>query len=116
MSKIPVLISAGTDLGMQSVRIGDAVRVRGVTQSGGTVMAEHLDFLPAGIPLPDVEDDHSPAAGQEKPEDKQQPQNSGEDGSGEESGGGAPGQEATKSLQPESKIHEFSRDGVVQLL
>ena len=113
VSKIPVLISAGTDLGTQSVKIGDAVRVRGVTQSGGTVMAEQLDFLPAGIALPDIEDDHSPAAGQEKPEDKQQQQNSGEDGSGEESGGGAPRQEATKSLQPESKIHEFSRDGVV---
>jgi len=113
VSKIPVLISAGTDLGTQSVKIGDAVRVRGVTQTGGTVMAEHLDFLPAGIPLPEVEDDHSPAAGQEKPEDGQQQQNSGEDGSGEESGSGAPGQEATKSPQVESKIHEFSRDGVV---
>jgi uncharacterized membrane protein YgcG len=116
VSKIPVLISAGTDLGTQSVKIGDAVRVRGVTQSGGTVMAEQLDFLPAGIALPDVEDDHSPAAGQEKPEDKQQQQNSGEDGSGEESGGGASRQEATKSPQLESKIHEFSRDGVVNSL
>jgi len=113
VSKIPVLISAGTDLGTQSVKIGDAVRVRGVTQTGGTVMAEHLDFLPAGIPLPELEDDHSPAAGQEKPEDGQQQQNSGEDGSGEESESGAPRQEATKSLQLESNIHEFSRDGVV---
>lgn len=57
VSKIPVVISAQTDLRDGSIREGDAIRVRGVTQSDGTVLAERVDLLDSGVPLPDVEDD-----------------------------------------------------------
>lgn len=57
VAKIPVVISAQTDLRAESVVTGDAVRVRGVTQADGTVLAERVDRLDAGVPLPEVEDD-----------------------------------------------------------
>ena len=59
VSKIPVVISPQTDLRDGSIAIGDAVRVRGVTQADGTVLAERVDILEAGVPLPEVEDDDS---------------------------------------------------------
>lgn len=112
VSKIPVLISVQTELRAQPIKVGDAVRVRGYTQSGGTVMAERVDLLPAGIPLPDVDDDHAPEVEPEKSNDDQQ-QESGEDRSGEGSEGGISSQESTSSDQPESRSREFSRSGVV---
>jgi hypothetical protein len=115
VSKIPVLVSAQTELnGQPAVAVGDAVRVRGFTQSGGTVTAEHVDLLPAGIPLPNVGDDHGPSSEQENQDGEQQ--NSGQNGSGNESEDGVPGQQATKAPQVESKNHEFSRSGVVDSL
>jgi len=63
VARIPVLVSAQTELSTQPVVVGDAVRVRGYTQLGNTVMAERVDLLPAGIPLPDVEDDDGPSDG-----------------------------------------------------
>jgi uncharacterized membrane protein YgcG len=113
VAKIPVLISAGTDLGAQTAVVGDAVRVRGFTQSGGTVLAERVDLLPAGIPLPEIDDDHAPAVGQEKPAGEQA---AGEDGSGEGSAGETPKPEATKPSRQESKSREFSRNGVIDSL
>jgi hypothetical protein len=113
VAKIPVLISSQTELGTQPVVVGNAVRVKGYTQLGGTVMAERVDLLPAGIPLPEVDDDHNPATGQENPESEQQQQNSGDDNSNEGSEDGAPKPEATKAPQEESKSREFSRSGVV---
>src|SRR5512139_2133787 len=68
VSKIPVLISSQTELRSQPIVVGNAVRVKGYTQQGGTVMAERVELLPMGMPLPEVDDDHAPAAGQEKPE------------------------------------------------
>ena len=65
VSKIPVLISAQTQLAGQAVVVGNAVRVQGYTQTGGTVVAERVDLLPAGIPLPEMDDD-APAAGQDR--------------------------------------------------
>jgi uncharacterized membrane protein YgcG len=113
VAKIPVLISAGTDLGAQPAVVGDAVRVRGFTQSGGTVLADRVDLLPAGIPLPEIDDDHAPEAGQEKPAGEQ---DAGEEGSGKGSGGETPKPEATKRSQQESNSREFSQSGVINSL
>ncbi len=113
VAKIPVLISAQTELEPQPVVVGNAVRVKGYTQLGGTVMAERVDLLPAGMPLPEMDDDHSPAAGQENHEGEQQSQDSGDGNSGEGSEDGAPKPEATKAPQGESQFREFSRSGVV---
>lgn len=57
VSDIKVRISPQTDLRDPSIMEGDAVRVRGVTQSDWTVLAERVDLLDAGVPLPDVDDD-----------------------------------------------------------
>jgi hypothetical protein len=115
ISKIPVLITAQTVLnGEPAVLVGDAVRVKGYTQLGGTVTAERVDLLPAGIPLPSVDDDHGPSSERESQDGEQQ--NSGKDNSGNESEDGTPGQAATKAPQAESKPHEFSRNGVVDAL
>jgi hypothetical protein len=84
--------------------------VKGYTQLGGTVIAERVDLLPAGGPLPEVDDDHTPAAGQDKSEGEQQ------QSSGEGSEDGAPKPEPTKATQQESKSREFSRSGVVESL
>jgi uncharacterized membrane protein YgcG len=114
VAKIPVLISAQTEMGTQPVVVGNAVRVKGYTQQGGTVMAERVDLLPAGMPLPEVDDDHAPAAtGQEKSEGEQQQPSSVDDNSNEGSGDGASRPEATQAPQEESKSREFSRSGVV---
>jgi hypothetical protein len=115
VAKIPVLVSAQTDLDGHAVAVGDAVRVRGYTQSGGTVMAEHVDLLPTGIPLPEVNDDQGSATGEQKSEEDQQ-QNSGKEDSDGESEDGSPKPQPTKAGQEESKSHEFSRNGVVNSL
>jgi len=115
VATIPVLISAQTEMRTQPVLVGNAVRVKGYTQQGGTVMAERVDLLPAGMPLPEADDDHAPAAGQDQPEGEQQ-QRSGDDNSGEGSEDGAPKPEPTKAPQKESKSREFSRSGAVESL
>ena len=114
VSKIPVLISSQTELGTQPVVVGDAVRVKGYTQQGGTVMAERVDLLPAGMPLPEVDDDHPSASGQNTLEGEQSTQDSGEENSGKGSEDGAPKPETTKAPQQESKSRDFSRSGVVE--
>jgi hypothetical protein len=79
---VPVAISAQTGLPVQAITVGDAVRVIGVTQADGSVLAQRIDMLPSGVPLPDIGDydsfepDHSAGSTQ-----------SGEDNSGEGSGG-----------------------------
>lgn len=69
VSKIPVILSAQTDLRTQSIVVGDAVRVRGLTQTDGTVLAERVERLSAGMPLPEVDYDDSPEIEQEEPDD-----------------------------------------------
>lgn len=113
VSRIPVLISSQTVLGTQTVAVGNAVRVKGYTQLGGTVMAESVDLLPAGMPLPEVDDDHTPTNGQNNPEGEQQSQNAGKDDSGNSSEDDTSKPEATKAPQQESQSREFSRSGVV---
>jgi hypothetical protein len=54
---VPVAISTQTELPTQAVVLGDALRVEGITQSDGAVLAREIELLPAGIPLPEVDDD-----------------------------------------------------------
>jgi hypothetical protein len=56
---VPVATSAQTDLPTQVIAIGDAIRVIGVTQADGAVLAQRIELLPNGMPLPDLEDDES---------------------------------------------------------
>ena len=58
VSRIPVLISAQTNLGTQTIKVGDAIYVKGTTQEDGTVLAEVIQMLPANAPLPEIDDDH----------------------------------------------------------
>lgn len=51
---VRVLISSQTDIHEQ-IAVGSAVRVRGLTQGDGTVLAERVQLLSAGAKLPDVE-------------------------------------------------------------
>jgi hypothetical protein len=78
---VPVAISAETGLPTQPIMVGDAVRVIGVTQPDGAVLAQRIDMLSSGVPLPDLDDDPFE---QEHSEDSTQ---AGEDNSGEGSGG-----------------------------
>ena len=112
VSKIPVLVSSQTQFGTQPIVIGNSVRVKGSTQSGGTVLAERVDLLPNGILPPQLDDDLSPEVENEKPEDAQQ-QNSGDNHSDESSDDGASNQEPNQSPRVESKSRDFSRNGVV---
>jgi hypothetical protein len=113
ISKVPVLISAQTKLVGDRAIVGNAVRVKGYTQLGGTVMAERVDLLPAGIPLPNVGDDQNVSSGQENSEQEQQRiQGDGSD----ESESAAPRQETAKTPQATPRPHEFSRNGVVDVL
>lgn len=59
VSKIPVVISPQTELRDGRVQAGDAVRVRGFTQADGSVLAERVDILEEGAPLPELDDDDS---------------------------------------------------------
>jgi hypothetical protein len=105
VSKIPVVISTQTDIRAQSVAVGDAVRVRGVTQADGTVLAERVDALAAGVPLPEVDDDDAPETEQEGSENENE---SVDDRSGEGSGG-----ELTKTPEAAFERKDVSIQGVV---
>jgi hypothetical protein len=105
VSKVPVVITAQTDLRDPLIQIGDAVRVRGYTQSDGTVLADRLELLDAGTPLPELDDDDSPEIEQERPEDED---DDNEDNSGQGSEGEAP--EAPESS---SGSEELSLNGAV---
>jgi len=53
---ILVIVSPQTELPNQILTVGMPVRVRGVTDGNGIVLAERIDALPAGAPLPEVKD------------------------------------------------------------
>jgi hypothetical protein len=55
---IPVVISPQTDLPAQPVQVNSAVRVQGLTQTDGSVLAQTIRLLPPGEGLPDVEDEN----------------------------------------------------------
>jgi len=64
ISGITVLISSETDLPVQPVAVGAAVRVHGRIQNGGVVAAQ-IELLPSGSKLPDVNDDELEIEGEE---------------------------------------------------
>lgn len=110
VSKVPVVISAQTDIRDQAVAIGDAVRVRGVTQADGTVLAERVDVLAEGAPLPEVDDDdHSgPGNGGNQNENE-----SDDDHSGPGSGEDAPDDEDTNTNESGFERRDVTINGVV---
>ena len=58
VSGVRVLISNQTEIRDQGIAVADAVRVRGVTQENGAVLAERIRLLSSDEKVPDVEDDH----------------------------------------------------------
>lgn len=110
VSKVLVVISAQTEIRDQAVAIGDAVRVRGVTQADGTVLAERIDVLAAGAPLPEVDDDdHSgPGNGGNQNENE-----SDDDHSGPGSGDDAPDIEETNTNESGFDRRDVTINGVV---
>ena len=107
VSKIPVVISAQTDLRAASIVEGDAIRVRGVTQSDGTVLAERVDVLGAGVPLPDVEDDLSEVENENSGNDHEAVDDNSGPGSHQESTQVAP------TERSDSEPREISLQGTV---
>jgi hypothetical protein len=65
VADLRVLISSQTDFRDQGIGIGSAVRVRGITQGDGTVLAERIDLLSSDAKLPEVEDGHESEEGNE---------------------------------------------------
>lgn len=123
VSGIPVAISPGTSLPAQAITVGDAIHVVGITQQDGAVLAASIDLLPAGMPLPTVNDDDSLEVEQERSGEVEQ---AGEDNSGRGSEGESPRIEVTNTPSPqsgpgssstaetESEPREISVEGVVQ--
>jgi hypothetical protein len=94
---IPVAVSAQTGMPSQPVAVGDAVRIVGITQNDGAVLAQQIDLLPTGVALPTINDDNS--AEQENAESSNQ---SGEDNSGKGSETEAPKIQITGTPESES--------------
>lgn len=94
---IPVAVSAQTSLPTQTIAVGDAIHVVGTTQMDGAVVAQTVELLPAGRPLPEVGDDES----FEKEHSGDSSQTS-EDNSGKESEGEAPKVEKTQTPESDS--------------
>ncbi len=89
---IPVAVSTQTELPTQSIVVGNAIHVLGLTQKDGAVLAQRIELLSAGTPLPEVQDDNSFELEQENSGESNQ---AGEDNSGKGSGSETPKIEAT---------------------
>jgi hypothetical protein len=85
VSDIEVLVSAQTDLHDGAISVGDAIRVRGVTRSDWTVLAERVDLLEAGVPLPDVDDPSPEFEGENNGNENDSNEDNSGPGSGNES-------------------------------
>jgi len=96
---VPVAVSAQTELPTQSIVVGNAVHVLGMTQKDGAVLAQRIELLSADTPLPEVGDDNSFELEQENSGASNQ---AGEDNSGKGSGSETPKIEATQSSEIES--------------
>ncbi len=59
VSGIAVAISSQTALPAASIAVGNAIHVVGTTQQDGAVLAQRVELLPAGEPLPEVKDEDS---------------------------------------------------------
>jgi hypothetical protein len=101
VSGITVVLSPQTELPIQPVNAGDAVRIVGRTQSEKTVLAERIELLPDGSKLPDVEDNESQHE-EENHEDQQENENS---NSGSNSGSGS----GNENEVPQGEVTETSR-------
>jgi hypothetical protein len=110
VSGISVVTSPQTDLPDETVTIGAAVRIVGVTQSDGTVLAERIELLPAGSKLPEVEDDE-PEIEQENSNGSDQP---GEGESGSRSENEAPQVEVTETPEAEVQPKQESFEGTLE--
>lgn len=107
VSTIKVEVSAQTDLHDGSIKEGDVVRVRGVTRSDWTVLAERVDLLDAGVPLPDVDDNAS---------EFEQDNEGNENESNEDNSGPGPGNEVPETGSNENsnfEPEEVSLEGTV---
>lgn len=100
---IPVVLPAQADV-RGSVAVGDAVRVRGLTQVDGSVLAERVELLGTGVPLPDVEDD-LPDHAQENSDDENE--------NGDSNSGAGSGNESSESSDGTSQPEEISLEGTV---
>ena len=105
VSKVPVVISAGTDLRDQPILPGDAVRVRGVTQADGTVLAERVERLSEGTPLPVVDEDDSL--------ENESELSGNENGSEEQDSDDSSGPGSAGAPRPAATSEKVSLDGVV---
>jgi len=106
---IPVLISTETNLPSPPVVVNDGVHVVGVAQSNGTVIAERIELLPSGAPLPEVNDDESGSEQEDLEDLDLQIQES----SGKSSESEAPEVEATKTSAPKFEPRSESFEGTV---
>jgi hypothetical protein len=107
VSKVPVVISPRTELRDGQVQVGDAIRVRGFTQVDGSVLAERVDILSEGTPLPDVDDDDS---GEFDREDHGNENESEENNSGRGSRGGSSGKDGNETPENDNGSGSNSQD------
>jgi hypothetical protein len=116
VSNVPVQISSQTDLGGQQITTDVAIRVRGFTQADGTVLAERIELLPAGIPLPDINEEKEneiPGTGQSTPESQNEP------GDDQSESGNVPSTaivRETEAVQQNDPSEKSSLEGVVDSL
>ena len=87
VANVRVLISNQTEIRDQGITVGSPVRVRGVTQGNGIVLADRIRLLSSDAKLPDAEDGHEsegvndnnsgPGSGEETPniEETETPEN-----------------------------------------
>jgi hypothetical protein len=111
VSAISVITSPQTDLPSEPISVGAAVRVTGLMQNDGAVLAQRIKLLPAGMKLPEVQDDDGPEIEQENSGESNQ---SGEGGSGSGSENEAPKIEATKTPDAESGSIKESFEGILE--
>jgi hypothetical protein len=98
ISNILVIVPDGVVPSGQPIQVGSAVRVYGSTSGNGIVLAERIEALPAGAPLPEVEDDEYETE-VEEPEATVQP---GIEDPGSESEDEASEGETTESASPKA--------------
>jgi uncharacterized protein DUF5667/uncharacterized protein DUF5666 len=67
IDKVLVIISPQTQMPSQSIQVGVAVQVHGVTQGNGMVLADKVEVLPNGAALPEVEHEQETETETEEP-------------------------------------------------
>jgi hypothetical protein len=87
IADVRVLASGQTEID-QGIVVGSPVRVKGMTQANGTILAERIRLLSSDAKLPETGDDHEseeagnhnsgPGSGPERPEQTETPENENE--------------------------------------